>query len=109
MNGDRVVPLSAKNVSVIARGRVLPSGNLSVGPVPEPMLPSYEVEINAAGTTATINMDRIDNGATITLTYNLRGQDTVMNDTVTRWLVMEGIRCCFSDRLSGIRLMPLAI
>ena len=27
------VPLSAQNVSVIARGRVQPSGNLSVGPV----------------------------------------------------------------------------
>ena len=30
--GDAAVPLSADNVKVVARGRVLPSGNLSVGP-----------------------------------------------------------------------------
>ena len=34
-----------------------------------------EVVIAAGNSTATINLDRIDMGATITLTYNLRGQD----------------------------------
>ena len=69
-----VLGLNAQNVSVIARGRVLPSGNLSVGPAPDDNTePSYEVEID--GNVATINLDRIDENATITLTYHLRGQD----------------------------------
>ena len=50
---------------MVARGRVLPSGNLSVG---------TKVVIN--GNDVTINLDRIDDGATITLTYELKGRDT---------------------------------
>ena len=68
-------PLSAQNVSVIARGRVLPSGNLSVGPEALDDEADPEVVIDATANTATINLNRIDNGATITLTYNLRGVD----------------------------------
>ena len=70
------VDLSAQNVSVLARGRVLPSGNLSVGLTAD----SPEVVLAADNTTATINIDRIDMGATITLTYHLRGQDDDNDD-----------------------------
>ena len=69
---DDAVPLSAQNVSVIARGRVLPSGNLSVGLAGDDPVP----EVWIAGDNVTINLDRIDENATITLTYHLRGQDT---------------------------------
>ena len=78
--GANAVPLSAQNVSVIARGRVLPSGNLSVGPEATDPDPDPEVVIDATAGTARINIDRIDMGATITLTYHLRGQDADENE-----------------------------
>ena len=76
-DGDDAVPLSAQNVSVIARGRVLPSGNLNVVTAGTEANP--EVVISDSDNRVTINLDRIDDGATITLTYHLRGQDN--NDT----------------------------
>ena len=81
IQGDATTPavaLSAQNVSVIARGRVLPSGNLSVGL--EAAQATTATEVVIAGNIATINIDRIDMGATITLTYHLRGQDDAEND-----------------------------
>ena len=72
--GDPVL-LTAANVKVVARGRVLPSGNLSVSATE-----GDEVVIDDADGTVTINLDRIDDGATITLTYNLRGRDIDEDD-----------------------------
>ena len=77
--GLTAVPLSAQNISVIARGRVQPSGNLSVGLAATDPADNPEVVIGetaVTGTPVTININRIDMGATITLTYTLRGQDT---------------------------------
>ena len=65
--------LSDDNINVIARGRVLPSGNLSVGPTADNTADNPEVVI--VGNVATINLNRIDDGATITLTYSLRGDN----------------------------------
>ena len=81
------VPLDDGNIDVIARGRVQPSGNLSVGNL---TVGATEVVITTPGDSGTdgvvtVNLDRIDDGATITLTYHLRGQD----DANDHRLVME--------------------
>ena len=70
--------LTAANLKVVARGRVFPNGNLSVGPTADDGTDPPDVVVGTAGPTGTpvrINLDRIDDGATITLTYNLRSRD----------------------------------
>ena len=54
VDGVEVDNISAQNISVIARGRVLPSGNLSVGITATPPASDPEVVINATNNTATI-------------------------------------------------------